>query len=289
MAAPISFKRRLERKLPRVAKSARQWTQAIATGGRPETRLVFVVGAQRSGTRLPLQVLDHASDISTFSEGTDPFFDGVLLRPLDQIEALVRRSASPIVALKPICETHRVNELLDRFAGSKAIWIFRNYQDTVSSASIKWTSGKESLRRIAHREFGPGEWRVGGLTEEKFQLVSRLYHEDMSLHEANAVLWYLRNALFFDLKADERSDVLLVRYEDLVARPREQFARIFAFIGTSVPTDAVDAIKGSERAKRFVPGISHSVAALCEDVQQRLIHHYSAQNQESRATSEIGR
>jgi hypothetical protein len=276
MAAPISIKRRLERKLPRVAKSARQWTRAIAAGRRPTTRLIFIVGAQRSGTRLPLEVIDHAPEVSTFSEGVDPFFDGVLLRPLDEVEQLAERSLSPVIALKPICETHRIGELLDRFPRSRAIWIFRNYEDTVNSASVKWTSGREAVRRLARRDFRANEWRAGGLSEEKLQLASRLYRDDMSLHEANAVLWYLRNALFFDLKADERPDVLLIQYEDLVADPHAQFSRIFAFIGVPVPTAAIEAIRPSGRAKRSFPTISTEIKSLCEDVQARLVSHYTA-------------
>ncbi len=276
MAVPMSFKRRLERKFPRVVKSARQWSGVLVSGGRPDTRVVFVIGAQRSGTRLPLQVIDEAPEIATFSEGADPYFDGVLLRPLDVVEDLVRRSSSPIVALKPICETHRVNEFLDRFPGSKALWIFRNYEATVNSASIKWSSGKEALRRIAQRDFEPSEWRVGGLTDEKFELVARMYRDDMSLHEANAVMWYLRNALFFDLKANERDDVLLVRYEDLIERPEEHFTRVFSFIGTLVPTGAVRAIRSSGLSRRTFPTIAPEIKALCHDLEQRLIAHHVA-------------
>lgn len=274
MAIPISLKRRIERKLPRVAKSARQWTYFIATGRRPETRLIFVLGAQRSGTRLPLQVIDQAPEITTFSEGADPYFNGVLLRPLEDVEELVRRSSSPIVALKPICETHRVHELLDRFPLSRAVWIFRNYQDTVNSASLKWTSGREALRRIARREYPANDWRVGGLDAARLLLVDRLYRDDMTLHEANAVMWFLRNGLFFDLKADQREDVLLLRYEDLTARPQEQFGRLFTFIGTPIPSGALDAIRPSRQTKRHFPEISAEIKELCEELEQRLVEHH---------------
>jgi hypothetical protein len=238
---------------------------------------VFVVGAQRSGTRLPIQVLDHAPEISTFPEGSDPFFDGVLLRPLHRIEQLVRRSPSPIIALKPICETHRTNELLDWFPGSKAIWIFRHFEDTVNSATVKWTSARAAVRRLARREFKPSDWRAGGLTEEKLRLVARLYREDMSEHEANAVLWYLRNDLFFELMCGERSDILLVRYEDLVNEPREQAATIFRFIGVPVPAGALAAIRRSDRPRRPFPQISPDIRRLCEEVHERLLAHYRSE------------
>lgn len=278
MAAPITISRRIRRKLPRVLKSARHWARAAVSGGRPRTRVVFVVGSQRSGTRLPIQIMDQSPDIATYSEGTAPFFDGVLLEPLDRVRRLVARSAAPVVALKPICETHRVHELLDSFPGSKAVWIFRHYEDTVASASVKWTSGRDVLRRLAVRDFKAASWRAGGLSEQRLALATRLYYDDMSLHEANAVMWYLRNALFFDLDAGSRPDVLLVRYEDLVASPQQHFARVFDFIGTPIPAAAVNAIRSSGRARRPFPDISREVSSLCEELHQRLLAHYAVQN-----------
>ena len=276
MAAPISFSRRIRRKLPRVVKAARQWTRALASGGRPESRLVFIVGAQRSGTRLPLELLDASADVATFSEGVDPYFDRVLLRPLDVVEACVRRSPARVIALKPICETHRTIELLDRFPGSKAIWIFRHFEDTVNSATVKWTSGRAAVRRLARREYQPTDWRAGGLTEETLRLVGRLYDERMSEHEANAVLWYLRNDLFFALGADQRADVLLVRYEDLMREPRVHAARLLEFAGVPVPVTASAAVRVADRPRKPFPEISPEIRRLCEDVHERLLAHYRA-------------
>jgi Sulfotransferase family len=270
----LSFKRRLQRKVPRVVKSTRQWARVVASAQRPDTRLVFVVGAQRSGTRLPIEILDESPVISTYSEGTDPYFDGVLLRPLERIEALVRRSAAPVIALKPICETHRTNELLDRFPGSKAIWIFRNFEDTVNSATVKWTSGRAAVRRLARREFDAADWRAGGLTEDTLRLVSHLYHPGMSEHEANAVLWYLRNDLYFALGSGRRSDVLLVRYEDLVEGPRAHAARIYNFIGVPMPAGAFGAVHSGERRRRPFPEISAELRQLCEAVHDNLLQRY---------------
>ena len=117
MPAPISFRRRIARKLPRVIKTTQHWLRAMAARGRPATRVVFVVGSQRSGTRLPLHIMDYSPEISTYSEGAAPYFEKVMLQPLDYVAAQVRRSPSPIVVLKPICETHRVHELLDPGTG----------------------------------------------------------------------------------------------------------------------------------------------------------------------------
>ena len=279
MPAPISLRRRLERKLPRALKAGRQWIRALVAGRPPRTRVVFVVGSQRSGTRLPLEVMDYSTDIATFSEGTSPYFDRVLLQPLDHVAAQLRRSPARVVVLKPICETYRVNELLDRFPGSRAVWIFRHYEAAAHSASVKWHSGPESVRRLAMRDLKAAGWRAGGLTDEKLDLVKRLYREDMSIFEANALLWYLLNGLFFDLRADRRQDVMLVRYEDLTAHPRERFADVFNFIGVPMPDRAVDGIKRSRGSQRVLPEMDAEIRGLCEDMHARLLAFYQHRTQ----------
>ncbi len=276
MAAPLTYRQRAARKWPRLKKLVRQWT-SVAVKGRPRsTRAVFVVGSQRSGTRLPLQVLDHVPEVMTFSEGSAPYFRGVLLEPLPRVEALLRRSPFPVVALKPICETHRVLELLDRFPDARAIWIFRHYPDAVNSASVKWTSGTEAVRRLAAGDLQGAGWRAGGLTPEKLDVVRRLYDDRMSLHAANALMWYLRNDLYFDLKACDRPDVLLVRYEDLVSEPKDAFVRVFGFLGLQPPPGFESSVYGSSVSRRGFPEIPTEIKALCDGLEERLLAHYRA-------------
>jgi len=263
---------RIARKLPRSLKAGRQWVRALAAGGRPLTRVVFVLGTQRSGTRLPLEALDCSPDVATYSEGSSPFFDRVLLEPLDVVERAVQRSPFPVVALKPICESHRVQELLDRFTGSRAIWIFRNYRDTVNSTSVKWRSGREALRDLVR---GAASWRSGGLAEDKIRLARGLYRDDMTLHEANAVMWFLRTGLFFDLGAHLRPDVLLVKYEDLVTQPDRGFARMFDFIDVPTPSSLSTVLRSSSSSTRPFPDISLDILTRCDNLQKRLLAFYN--------------
>ena len=278
MAARMSLSQRFRRKMPRLIKSSRQWLRIVSAGGqRPTSRMLFVFGSQRSGTRLPLQILDQSPDIVTFSEGSAPFFDGVMLKPLPEIDRLVGRSMFPVVTLKPICETHRVHELLEHFPGSRGIWIFRRYQDCVNSASQKWSSGRESLRRLATGDLKGAGWRTGGLTAQKLALVRDLYQDGLSEHAANAVMWYLRNDLYFDLRVHERRDVLLVRYEDLVERPSVACVRMFDFAGVPVPRGYDKDVYASSVAKRPFPAIPDSIRQRCEALEEKLVGLYDAE------------
>jgi hypothetical protein len=181
-----------------------------------------------------------------------------------------------VVVLKPICETHRILELLDRFPGSRAVWIFRDYEDVVNSASAKWQSGREAVRRLAHGELEAAAWRAGGLTTERLEFVRSVYSDSMSLHAANAVMWLLRNGLFFDLGADKRADLMLIRYEDLVGDPGVVSAGMFGFIGLDDPGEADSKLYRSSVSKSKFPQVPTEIATRCEALQLRLREHYAA-------------
>jgi hypothetical protein len=276
MARKVTLTARVARKVSRIRKSAFQWLHVFATGRRPATRLCLVVGSQRSGTRLPLLVLDQSLDVMTYSEGTSPYFDDVLLVPIARLRQLLAKSASPVVALKPICETHRVNELLDAFPRSRAIWIFRNYEAAVASASAKWTSAPEAVRRLAHGELAAAGWRAGGLSEARLALVRRLYRHDLSIPDANAIMWYLRNHLFFDLQANTRQDVLLVKYEDLVDNELQQVRRIFDFLQVDMPPRYVRTAHDTASRGRPPLALRADVAELCAQLYANLNAWYLA-------------
>lgn len=285
MAVPLTLPQRIQRKLPRTLKFTRQWLR-VASQGRPSTRAVFVVGSQRSGTRLPLQLFDRSEQVMTYSEGHYPYFDGVMLQPLPTVERLLARNPFPLVVLKPICETHRVVELLQRFPGSRAVWIFRHYRDAVNSASLKWKSGKESVRRLAVGDLERAAWRAGGLTPEKFETVRAVYNDDLTLHAANAIMWYLRNDLFFDLGVAARDDVMLVRYEDLVQQPRAVCERMFRFTGADVPDGLAESVYTSSVSKKPFPPIPAEIEALCQMVERKLLAHYAGSVEPQRSSGD---
>jgi sulfotransferase family protein len=269
---PLPLLARAQRKLPRVRKFVGRWIRTIYAGDRVNPRAVFVLGAQRSGTRLPLHVLEQSSEIITYSEGSAPFFSGVLLRDDHAVLRALKRLPFPRVVLKPICESHRAPELLATFAGARVIWIYRHYRETVNSAVVKWKTGKRNLKRVATRDRTAG-WRLGGLTPEKLALASRLYSDDMSLHAAEAVMWYLRTALFFDLGLAGRSDVLLVKYEDLVTAPEAGFSSMFSFLECPFDQAFLRGVYASSVRSQSFPEIPQEIERLCADLMERLDSH----------------
>ena len=149
---------------------------------------------------------------------------------------------------------------------------YRHFRDTVNSAVAKWKTGRNNLRRVAARD-AKAAWRLGGLTDEKLELAARLYSDEMSLHAADAVLWYLRTSLFFDLSLAERPDVLLVKYEDLVSAPGTAFPRLFEFVGCPFDTAYLSGVYASSIRSQPFPPISREIEGLCEGLMERLDRH----------------
>ncbi|MGH7496615.1 MAG: sulfotransferase domain-containing protein [bacterium] len=280
---PKPFKVRLRRKTRRIFKTSVQWLKGLSRAKKQPARAVFVFGSQRSGTRLPIDVLDLSPHVTTYKEGNSQAFNRVLLKSNAEIRELLRTSLFPIVAFKPISDSHRAAELLEYFPQSKAIWIFRNYRDAVNSAVRKWQHGMNNLKHIASGNLAAAGWRAGGLTLEKIELVRRFYSEEMSSHTAYALMWYLRNHLFLDLHIHHRQQVCLVKYEDLVKEPCVHFSRFFRFIDCPFEEKFVRGVYNSSVGKDRFPEIPEELDRLCENLYFRLQSIYQDSLAEQRS------
>ena len=263
--------------LVRKARRARKFARRLALNavhGKPDTRVVFIMGAQRSGTRVPLFVLESAPDIVTYREGSGLFFRGKQLREEEALDRLFADCDFPILVLKPLCESHRARELVKRFQGSRVLWVFRGYEDTVRSASIKWRSGIDAVEQIVHGRLAPHDWRHGGLTPELLETARQLYEPGLSLHHANAILWYLRSRLAIDLDVFQCPDVLVIKYEDFTSAPVEHFTRVFEFIGQPLKREYLDIVQVSSRQRRSPLDIPKRVSDACEGLYAEMEQHY---------------
>jgi hypothetical protein len=271
MATHEPWLQRLQRKAPRLRKYCHHSIRRIVRGDAgPERRLVFVLGAQRSGTRLPLVVMDRCPDMITFNEGSSAFFNRVMLRPDDEVRSRLRHIPVPIVVLKPICESHRAVELLESFPASRAIWIYRGYRAVTRSATAKWGTAVRHLHSLAAGMKEEAAWRTGGMTPEKEAFVREVYSPDMSLDAANAVFWYLRTSLYLDLKLQARPDVLLVKYEDLARQPGRFFPRMFEFLDCDFDGRYLETVRPSSESVPELKDVPPRIVQACEDLERRM-------------------
>lgn len=109
---------------------------------------------------------------------------------------------------------------------------------------------------------------------ETFATIRELAHDNMTDAEGAALIWYIRNKIYFDLNLQNNKNVLLVKYEDLVKNPIPNLDKIFEFIGFPGSKDYSDSIFSSSILKNPAPPINHDVEKLCQDMMGRLDNIY---------------
>lgn len=234
-------------------------------------RVTLVAGVQRSGTNMLMDVLEQSLLTDVYHERDARAFDNYVMRDIDTIARLHAACRAPHFVIKSLCELQRLPALQARFPGSKIVWISRHYNDVVNSMLVSFRSHAKQIQRLAADKASDG-WRGEGMSDATQAVLRRHVHPDMNDATGAALMWYLRNVLFFEQGLDSNEDTLLVSYEDLVQRPEPEFRRIFAFIG--LPYDAWHSRKvvATSVSKRSPPPIDRGVKDECE----RLLGRFQA-------------
>jgi len=247
-----------------------RWHLNFSQGIKP--RVLLIVGSQRSGTSLLNRILDRDLRTSVLSEDnclTGTSESRLRLKPFDEVNQHLAEFRTPLVVFKPLVESQNTTNMLDNIADSKALWMLRNYADVVNSDVNRFGSQVRNLKAVVDRE--PGNWRSEHVSDETRTTVSTHYSDDMSRYDAAALMWYVRNTLFFEAALDADPRVLLCRYEDLVADPRRATASIYSFIGLDYPKrDIVAEVHAdSFGLGRDVP-LNADIRDLCDELQCRM-------------------
>lgn len=235
---------------------------------RPVEQHVFVAGMQRSGTNLLMDVLDASVATQVFHE-TDPrAFEHYEMRDLAVIQLLARQCPAPVLVIKALCELDRIKRLMDTFTPAKTLWVVRDWRDSVNSATKSFGNFVPQWRRLANGE--ANDWRGRGMSPATRELLAAMYRPDANEAEGAAIMWFYRNALFFEqqLSADARVRVLF--YEDMVQHPMREVAAVYDFLGLPGFNPRVAGRIHARSVKhRSPPDISPSVVALCDELLAR--------------------
>jgi hypothetical protein len=207
-----------------------RWRHGVPRG---RATPVWLVGLQRSGTNMLLRGLATAPEIEIHNENDRRLFRRFQLRDDAVLTTAVRRSRHAYVLVKPLCDSHRVDELLalPGLAPGRAIWAWRDVDDRARSEVAKF--GDANLRALAGIADGTlgRRWQGQRLDADTYELIHDFDHRRMDPHTAAALFWYVRNGLFFRLGLDRRDDVLLCSYDALVTDPEGYVRRLCAFLG----------------------------------------------------------
>ena len=256
---------RIRHALWRHAKALRQ-----SMTPRPVEQHVFVAGMQRSGTNLLMDVLDASAKTQVFHE-TDPrAFEHYEMRNLAVIQQLARRCPAPVFVIKALCELDRIKPLMETFVPAKTLWVVRDWRDSVNSATKSFGNFVPQWKRLADGD--ANDWRGRGMAPATRDLLAALYRPDASESEGAAIMWFYRNALFFEQQLAADTRVRVVFYEDLVQRPMREVAAVYNFLGLAGFNAAIaDRIHSRSVRHRSPPDISRSVASLCDELLARFV------------------
>ncbi|MEE9608294.1 MAG: sulfotransferase [Myxococcota bacterium] len=268
----MTARRRSAQFARRLARRARKYGAQRLHAGESASSILWVVGCQRSGTTMLLDVLDESPDSWVYHEHNRRAFRNWRLRPLPVRERLVRRARARWLVFKPLFDSQNVDQLFAEHPSSKTIWVLRRYRDVVESSVRKWGARLQlAIRRLATEE-DCDHWMADRMSRSRRKLLKDLYHDEMSVHTAAALRWYLRNEIYFDLDLpNRRARALLVRYEDLVENPPRAFASVFAFLDLDFHESYVAGVAAPARRRQALAEIDPAVEELCEDLAARLV------------------
>lgn len=239
-------------------------------------RAILLVGLQRSGTNMVVRGLARNPAVEVYNENDRRAFDRYRLRPEGDVAELVARSRSRVVLLKPLCDTHRVADLLDgalagaTSAAPRAVWAYRDAAGRAASSVAKFGDGNRRVLAELAAGRGAHRWQLQRLSADSVALVHRLDPESLSPESGAALLWYVRNRLLFELGLAARDDLLVMSYQRVLADPAGTGRALSAFAGLDAdPAAWADvAVRSSPLGRPLTldPELAERCAALEADL-----------------------
>jgi Sulfotransferase domain len=236
-----------------------------------QKKILFIVGCQRSGTNLMLQIFDNDLNTKTFGEFSklsNIDEKKIRLNPLHLVKNEFQKVRVPFIILKPLVESQNTLKLLDYFADSKALWMYRDYKDVVSSNlhAFGIQNGLNNLRAIVEND--SDNWRSENVSTDVRNVILTHFSEDMNPHDAAVLFWYARNSIYFELGLDKNPDVLLCKYEDLVLYPEKIVKSIYGTLNQNYP--GADILKKIS-SKSLKKGQDVKLSSEIEQLAKRLL------------------
>lgn len=259
---------KLSRFTHRIRLAARKKLWQISRDYSPNSKAVFVLGAQRSGTTMLIKCLNESAELRVYGEASAAMQDW-RLRENPVIADLVTSARSRAVVFKPLTESHRATELLEIVPNSAAIWMYRRAADRANSAVARF--GANNLEYLS--AFVRGEkldsWQAQGLSEESLSLLKSYDFTEMSPHSAAGLFWCIRNALYFEQALDRDERVLAIAYEDLVGNPEAVMRAVCEHIECRFDRRLIASIH-SKSVGRSESHLDPEIEMLCDSMYQRL-------------------
>lgn len=257
----------------KLLKLSKKIYQTVRFRGSYSKTLLFVVGCQRSGTSLIMEIFEKDLNTKTygeFSKLSNASETRIRLNSLRSVKRVIDKDKAPLIVLKPLVESQNLPKLLSYFPESKALWMYRHYKDVACSNILHWgpRNGINDLRPIVRNE--PDNWRSENVSVAR-DIVKEFFSEEMNAYDAAALFWFVRNSFFFELDLANNSNVKLCKYNKLVTSPSKDVKEIYEFLGRSFPGNRiVSSIFSSSVNKGRDVKLSPEVDQLCMELLKKL-------------------
>jgi len=260
----------LDRNLSRLRDGGRKvaWRirHASARGATP----VFIFGSQRSGTGMLGSCLGHSPQFENLGESDQRAFSSYSLRDIGTVRQLIRDCPYRYIVLKPLKDSHRVRELLDLEPAGKALWAFRSYLDRVNSAVRQF--GRHPLSVFqAMMEGRTDAWQLQGMSSDVERVLRSVRVSELTAHDGAALMWWVRNSLFFSQSLAIESRVRLWSYDRFVKDPETELRIVLEFLGGQFSPYMLDGVHGHSIGKEEQPALRSDIASLCASLYERLL------------------
>jgi hypothetical protein len=247
----------------------RKLTWRLANGRADTTVPIFIFGSQRSGTTMLGDCLGKSPEIENLGEIGTSAFNNYFLRDDATVISVIDKNPHKFLVLKPLKDSHKVKHLLNMCPMAKGVWAYRHFSDRINSAVRKF--GTHPLEVISAFKSNQGRaWQLQGLSSADDQLIRELDLEKLNECDGAALMWYLRNALFFNQELEKCSRVLLWSYDEFVANPEQDLQRLTGFIGARFFPYMTDGIHRRSLGKHPPPKINAKIDRLCSSLYERL-------------------
>jgi hypothetical protein len=233
----------------------------------PHSIPVFVFGQQRSGTTMLMSAFDWNDDCRVYEEGDPRVFENLRVPDLPKLAETLRRSGAPRNCLKPLCDSHRVDEFLRIFPDARCIWMFREHLAVSRSAVRRFPNAHLTLRAICERR-PTASWFEEGLSPSTRQTLESVYRASLSARECACLIWWARNTIAIEQSLLGRA--WFADYDELVRDKQAGFARLFRYLRLELDDKSTDFVHDTSSRTSDAIELDPQVAALCTNMLSEL-------------------
>jgi hypothetical protein len=157
-------------------------------------------------------------------------------RSYPEIQSVFDSERTSLLVAKPLVESQHIRSILEFFPDAKAIWMYRYFEDVISSALKKF--GPAAIQYNLRAVYDPklrDHWYSENVSDETRDMIEKFHTENAHMEDLQALGWYARNILYFDQELNRHPRVRLCSYEDIVSDPKKGMKSLYRFIGMDYP------------------------------------------------------